>query len=589
MENQEANIEQNYIKGEMIYTIFSNEAEHFSIAKIKILETNITFNDDEIVVKGYFRKLDPGETYEFYGDFVEHKKFGKQFQVTNYQRFRPKTKDGIIAYLSSDLFVGIGKKTASNIVEHLGESAIEKILADKNTLKEIPRLNKDKAKKLYNALMENQGFEHIVLELSRFGFGLKMTQKIYQVYKDETLNKLVENPYEFVFDIDGFGFLRADTLAKQNGLPMDHPSRIQAACIYTLQNSIQDGHVYLPVKQLLIKMDELLLGEFNGINFDKMVEELDKLNTEKRIILLSKKAYLPTLYYSEAGVCSHVKRLYEKKTEAKTDEASLLKIVGEIEEAESLSYSKDQFDAIKQALESKIMILTGGPGTGKTTVIKGILKAYAKINNLSLDSDDYDKRTDFPFVLTAPTGRASKRMTESTGIQGQTIHRLLGWDGHESFEKDENSPLNGKLLVIDEFSMVDIWLAYQLFRAIPDEMQVLIVGDEDQLPSVGPGQVLADLMASDIIDYVQLTEVYRQKEGSKIIQLAHQIKQKTIVENDLDKAKDFNFIECNEMQVVSTIKQIVKKAVDKGVDIHHFQILAPMYRSSAGIHLLNQE
>src|SRR5699024_9015669 len=194
-------------------------------------------------------------------------------------------------------------------------------------------------------------------------------------------------------------------------------------------------------------------------------------------------------------------------------------------EEETLSYGKEQYEAIKQALQEKVMILTGGPGTGKTTVIKGILRAFSTLHELSLDSADYKSRSEFPFILTAPTGRAAKRMSESTGIQAMTIHRLLGWDGQDGFEKDDQNPLSGKLIVVDEFSMVDIFLANQLFKAIPTDMHVLLVGDEDQLPSVGPGQVLADLLASKQIKSVKLEEVYRQKEGSKIIELAHQIKQ----------------------------------------------------------------
>ncbi|GAE94115.1 RecD-like DNA helicase YrrC [Gracilibacillus boraciitolerans JCM 21714] len=271
-------------------------------------------------------------------------------------------------------------------------------------------------------------------------------------------------------------------------------------------------------------------------------------------------------------------------------DAELLKIVGAVEEEEALSYGKEQYDAIETALSEKIFILTGGPGTGKTTVIKGIINAYAEIHDHSLDKDDYKDDEDYPFVLTAPTGRAAKRMKESTGIDSVTIHRLLGWDGHETFDKDEDNPLKGKILVIDEFSMVDIWLAYQLFRAIPNNMQVLIVGgDEDQLPSVGPGQVLADLLKSNVVQSIPLKEVYRQKEGSKIIQLAHEIKNNQVHADSLIKATDFNFFSCPDYQVVDIVKQVVKKAHEKGVDQRQIQVLAPMYRSKAGIHKLNEE
>lgn len=453
-------------------------------------------------------------------------------------------------------------------------------------MKGIP---KDKQEKIYQILQENQGFEHIVIQLSKYGFGLKMAQKMYAAFKDETLDTLQTNPYAFVFEVEGFGFLRADQMAREHDITSDHPTRLQAACIYLLQNSLQDGHVYLPLDHLLHEMDRLLDGEANNIDIDKMTKEIIELNKDKQIIVIEKKVYLPSLYYSETGFCTQIKRISEKKVERIFTDAELLKIVGAVEEEEALSYGKEQYDAIETALSEKIFILTGGPGTGKTTVIKGIINAYAEIHDHSLDKDDYKDDEDYPFVLTAPTGRAAKRMKESTGIDSVTIHRLLGWDGHETFDKDEDNPLKGKILVIDEFSMVDIWLAYQLFRAIPNNMQVLIVGDEDQLPSVGPGQVLADLLKSNVVQSIPLKEVYRQKEGSKIIQLAHEIKNNQVHADSLIKATDFNFFSCPDYQVVDIVKQVVKKAHEKGVDQRQIQVLAPMYRSKAGIHKLNEE
>ncbi|MDC3415619.1 ATP-dependent RecD-like DNA helicase [Aquibacillus salsiterrae] len=590
MENNELNEATGFIKGELLHTIFVNEAEHFSIAKIKITETNEPLDEKEIVIKGYFSILSQGEVYTFYGTFEEHKRFGRQYHVDHYQRFVPTTKEGIVAYLSSELFFGIGKKTAEKIVSHLGETAISTIIKDKQALNVVPGIPKEKKDQLYKQLKENQGFEHVVVNLASYGIGLKLAQKIYAKYKEEAVDLLKENPYQYVFDIDGFGFQRADEVAKQQNFPMNHPSRIQAACIYTLQQSITDGHVYLPIKEHIVRTDHLLLGQALGLSFEDISREILELNKQKQIIVHESNVYLPTLYYAESGLATQISRIISQSLEESVNDAELMKIVGEIEEQESLSYGKEQFKAIKQALSSKVMILTGGPGTGKTTVIKGIIKAYAKIHGLSLDPRDYkDNKDNYPFVLTAPTGRAAKRMKESTGLPAMTIHRLLGWNGTESFEKDQDNQLSGKLLVIDEFSMVDIWLANQLFKAVPNEMQVLIVGDEDQLPSVGPGQVLADLLASHLLPFVKLNEVYRQKEGSKIIQLAHEIKNNECSAHSLRKENDFNFIECREDQVIHVIMQIVKRAIDKGVDLHDLQIIAPMYRSLAGIHRINEE
>src|SRR5699024_2152311 len=362
--------------------------------------------------------------------------------------------------------------------------------------------------------------------------------------------------------------------------------RLRASCIYALQMSVLDVHVYLPIDECLRRMQQILL--LNTVSNDELLEHIAYLEKEKHIIRQDDFLYLNSLYYAEDHFSGHVERILAKKIETETTDAELMKWIGEIEEEEILSYGVEQFHAIKQAIHSKLMLLTGGPGTVKTTVIKGILKVYAKMHYVSLNRHDYQKGSDFPFILTAPTGRAAKRLQESTGLKAMTIHRLLGWDGHKHFEKNEHDQLSGSFLIIDEFSMVDIWLANQLFKAVPNHMQILMVGDEDQLPSVGPGQVLADLFSSNLIPNVTLNEVYRQKEGSKIIQLAHLIKQDQLHRNDLEKNKDFSFIPCETHQVVDVVSTIVQKALAKGIDMNDVQILAPMYRTEAGIHAINQ-
>lgn len=576
---------QRYIRGELLHTIFHNELEHFSIAKIKVIETNEAFEDKTTVIKGYFSNLQPETSYYFYGMFERHPRFGMQYKVVSYKTFVPTTKDGLIAYLSSDLFYGVGKKTAQRIIDTLGDNAISKILDDPEALSAVSGIKKETAKSLRETLLENQGFERVAVYLANYNIGLKMAQKIYEHYKDEAVDLIEADPYQFVFDIEGFGFRTADEIARQMGLPASHPNRIGAGCIYVLQRSVLDGHVYLPMDVCLASVFDLLAP--GKISEAIITEQLIALNKDKKVIIQDGNVYLPVLYYAEDGFSSHLQRVLKKKVEHHTPLAELMKIIGAIEEEEILSYGKEQFAAINQAIHSKVMILTGGPGTGKTTVIKGILKAYAAIHELSLDKQDYKNNDDFPFVLTAPTGRAAKRLNESTGLPAMTAHRLLGWDGNHNFEKNESNPLSGRFLIIDEFSMVDIWLANQLFKAIPDDMQVLIVGDEDQLPSVGPGQVLSDLLRTGRIPYVRLTEVYRQQEGSKIIQLAHEIKNDQVI--NLEKDKDFNFIPCNETQMVNVITTIFTKALEKGFDTKDIQVLAPMYRSEAGITKLNQE
>ncbi|MYL33368.1 ATP-dependent RecD-like DNA helicase [Pontibacillus yanchengensis] len=581
--------EKGFIKGELIRMIYHNEDEHFSIALIHIVETNESIEESEIVVKGHFTRLDEKEHYIFYGDLIHHPKFGEQYNVEHYQKEIPTSKEGVVLYLSSDLFYGIGKRTAERIVGVLGEQAIPKILQDPSVLQDVPYMKQEKADQLVADLKEHQGFEHIVISLSEYGFGLQMAQKIYETYQDRALEILQENPYQFVFDINGFGFKRADEVAAKHNIAFDHPTRIQAACLYTLNEWSQQGNVFAPYDVLVEEVQNVLNNDSSSVTSDVISREINQLAEEEKLIQEEGNIYLPSLYYAESGFAEQLHRLLMGEVEEEYSQAELMKVVGEIEDEEEISYGKEQFDAIEKALHSNLMILTGGPGTGKTTVIKGIVTAYAKLNRKSLKPADYDAEESFPFLLTAPTGRAAKRMNESTGIPAVTIHRLLGWNGGETFERDQDHQLDGKILIIDEFSMVDIWLANQLFRAIPSDMQVLLVGDEDQLPSVGPGQVLSDLLTTNLIPATQLQEVYRQKEGSKIIQLAHDMKQGRCNAQSLAKAKDFNFISCVEHQVLHVIQTVYEKAMEKGHRLKDIQILAPMYRSKIGIHRLNQE
>lgn len=579
-------LEERFIRGEIIFTIYENSVDQFSIAKIKIHETNEQYEEKEIVGKGNFVNLQKGVVYEFHGRLITHAKYGIQYDIHAYQTFVPETTDAVIAYLSSDLFPGVGKKTAGRIVKTLGEQAIQKILNDPQALKDISGISQKVKQSLYERLEENQGFERVAVAVTKYGIGLKMAQTLYRLYRDETLTIVETNPYRFIFEVDNFGFVTADKIAQMNQIEKDADYRIQASCYYALQLSANEGHVYLPREKCIAEMRTIL--QYPTITEEKIQEQIDSLIAEKKIFELKDNLYEPSLYHAESRFSERITEMLTYEQNETVTDAHLMDIVGEIEEEQSLSYGTEQFSAIKKALQSPLMILTGGPGTGKTTVVKGIVKTYAKVNDLSVHRHDYDSADDYPFILTAPTGRAAKRLEESTGIRAMTIHRLLGWDGHMLFEKNEHEQLQGKLLVIDEFSMVDTWLAHHLFKAIPEDMQVLIVGDEDQLPSVGPGQVLADLLSSGLIPTVQLSEVYRQKEGSKIIDLAHDIKNDRLEKEQIKKERDFSFIPCGAHQVIEAISTIFERAQARGLDLDHFQVLAPMYRTVAGIDNINK-
>lgn len=574
-----------YIEGELLHMIFLNEQEHFAIAKIEITDLTEQYDDDEIVIKGHFPQLQDGATYRFYGTFEEHASYGTQYAITSFETVLPDTEEGVIAYLSSDLFYGIGQKTASRIIDHLGMHAISRILNDPKIVHTIPKISQQVAETLVKTLQENQGFEHVVVFLSKYQIGLKLARKMYELYKDETIEKLMSDPYQFVYEVEMFGFQTADRIARQNGLEEDHPNRIGAACLYIQQQHIQNGHVYTP-REVLIRDVHQLLG-FHRIGVETIEDGLQQLHHDERIIIEADRIYSRSLFYAEHGFVTQIERIQESEVVLETPLADMLQIIGEIEEDEVISYGKEQFDAINQALHHKITVLTGGPGTGKTTVIKGILHAYAAIHDIPYEIEAYETKSDYPFVLAAPTGRAAKRLQESTNIPAVTIHRLLGWDGNDQFEKNQFNPLAGKFIIVDEFSMVDMWLAHHLFKAIPDDMQIVLVGDEDQLPSVGPGQVLADLLASKSVPFITLEEVYRQKEGSKIIELAHHIKNDTCTLNELQNASDFSFIACKIHQVFEVVTKVYESAMKKGIDVRDIQVLAPMYRSAAGINALN--
>ncbi|ALC89838.1 hypothetical protein AM500_08680 [Bacillus sp. FJAT-18017] len=579
-----------YLKGRPFVTIFHNEANMYTVAKIRVDDTNDTYEDREAVVTGYFPKLHDQESYLFYGEFKEHPKFGLQFHVTHFRKDIPQSKQGVIAYLSSEIFKGIGKKTAETIVEVLGEKAISRILNQPSLLDTIPKLPPDKAKMLYDTLMEHQGLEQVMVALNQYGFGPQLSMKIYQVYKETTIEVIQKNPYQLVEDIEGIGFTRADELGFQLGISGSHPHRIKAACLYTLETEcMQAGHVYLEARDVLLRVKALLEeNKRDVIEFKDITAELIKLEEEGKIAGENQRVYLPSLYFSEKGLVSSIKRILEQKEFGQFPESEFLLALGDLEERLGVEYAPSQKEAIQTAIQSPMMILTGGPGTGKTTVIKGIVELYAELHGCSLEPKDYLKKDEaFPILLAAPTGRAAKRLSESTGLPAVTIHRLLGYTGSETFNHDEEASLEGKLLIVDESSMVDIWLAHQLFKALPESIQVILVGDEDQLPSVGPGQVLKDLLRSERIPTVRLTDIYRQAEGSSIIMLAHEIKNGTVPADLSKQQADRSFIKCNGHQLAQVVEKVALNARNKGYHVRDIQVLAPMYKGPAGIDRLN--
>ncbi|HEX7063793.1 MAG TPA: ATP-dependent RecD-like DNA helicase [Bacillales bacterium] len=583
---------QKYIKGVPLRVFFHNKENYYTVVRIRVQETNEAIQEKEMTVKGYFPQIHLQEPYVFFGSLQEHPKYGLQYDVVQLRKDLPQTKQGMVQYLAGDLFEGIGKKTAQNVVDTLGEHAITKILEDPGVLEEVPKLSSEKADLLYNTLMEHQGLEQIMIGLSEYGFGPQLSMKIYQEYEQETLEVIRSNPYQLVHDIEGIGFRRADELGQALGLSGNHPERVRAGCLYWLnEKALGEGHVYMPAEELLNEVQTLLNDSEEEVEQDDIHRQLSEMDEEEKVIIEEERVYLPSLYYAEKGLVTQTERITgQSDFDPGFSEAEFLKALGELEERLGIQYAPSQKEAIQRALSSPYLLMTGGPGTGKTTVIRGIVELYAELHGLSLDPADYGEDEPFPVVLIAPTGRAAKRMNESTGVPAVTIHRLLGWKGgHSGYEHDEDNPVEGRLIIVDEVSMVDIWLANQLFKSLPDDVQVVVVGDEDQLPSVGPGQVLKDLLASETIPTVQLVDIYRQAEGSSIVQFAHHIKDGKIPE-DLHLAKtDRRFFDCMQPQVIEVVKQVCENALQKGYTTKDIQVLAPIYRGSAGVERLNTE
>lgn len=582
-----------YIKGKLRYEIFHNPDNFYTVSRVKIVETTEELTDEEITVVGYYPPLLEGDTYLFWGELKIHPRYGKQYELKHIQKEQPQGREGLIQYLSSDLFPGIGPKTAALIVQELGDEAVRLILEDPQVLDRIPRLNEAQRKILYEGLLEYQGLERVMATLGRFGIGLSLAVQIYRAYGPQALEILRENPYRLMTDIEGIGFKRADQIAKAMGISPRDPARIRACCLYSVLRAAENfGHVYYPL-DLAIKasLEELNkeLDEGEPLDEQEVAEHFMELAREEELILEEDRLYLPSLYFAEKGFAKKVRNLLGQRISSPLSPGEWPKILEELEKELGVRYAPSQRLAIEEALRSPLLIITGGPGTGKTTVIKAIVHSFARLNHLALDPAHYvNKDEPYPFLLVAPTGRAAKRLGESTGLPSFTIHRLLGWRGGDVFEFDDEHPLAGRLLIVDEATMMDQWLANQLFRALPDDIQVVLVGDEDQLPSVGPGQVLTDLLRCSSIPVVHLQEIHRQAGHSTIIKLAHQIKEGHLELDLYRPRKDFRFFPCTSEQVVETVGQICRWALEQGYETREIQVLAPMYKGKAGIHALNK-
>lgn len=572
-----------YFSGTIERIIFENPSSFFRILLLDIDDTDADFDDFEIIVTGTMADIMDGEDYTFWGNLVQHPKYGEQLKITRYERAKPTSK-GLVKYFSSDHFKGIGVKTAQKIVDLYGDNTIDKVLAEPEKLKDIAGLSAKNREAFLTKLRQNYGTERILAKLSEYGIPNKLAFQVQDFYKEETLEIVEHYPYQLVEDIQGIGFKIADQLAQSLGIEGTAPERFRAGLLHTLlTQSMEKGDTYLEAKELLEHTIELLESS-RQIELDpsSVADELAHLIEEDKVQNIDTKIFENSLFFAEEGIRSNLLRILEKGKQNKFEPKKIEAAITQIENEFAISYDVTQKQAICDAINHKIFILTGGPGTGKTTVINGIIAVYALLHGL-----DLRKSQDLPILLAAPTGRAARRMNELTGLPSATIHRHLGMTGDDDTSHLDDY-LDADFIIVDEFSMVDTWLANQLLSNISSNTKLLIVGDADQLPSVSPGQVLADLLKIPLLPQTKLEKIYRQSKDSTIVTLASQI-QKGILPTDFtEKKADRSYFEARNEHIPQMIERIVEAALRSGIPAQDVQVLAPMYRGQAGIDHTNQ-
>ncbi|HFI0747296.1 TPA: ATP-dependent RecD-like DNA helicase [Streptococcus suis] len=563
--------------------IFENPSNFYKILLLEIEETNADYDDYEIIVTGTIADVIEGEDYRFYGNLVTHPKYGQQLQISRYERSKP-TASGLVKYFSSDHFKGIGRKTAEKIVQLYGEDTIDKILAEPEKLTQITGLSSKNRQAFVEKLRLNYGTEMILSKLAEYGIPNKLAFQIQDQYKEKTLQIIEENPYQLVEDVQGMGFTIADKIAENLGIESDSPQRFRAGMLYCLlQRSMETGDTYVEARDLLeASIDVLEKSRHVELDPAAVAQELTGLINDGKVQQAGTKIFDNSLYFAEEGIHKNLSRLMGKNGFKPFPRKDVETAIAELESMSSLIYDAIQKEAIVRAITNPLFILTGGPGTGKTTVINGIIAVYAILHKINLTKS----RDECPVLLAAPTGRAARRMNELTGLPAATIHRHLGLvEGQEESYRDDY--LDAEFIIVDEFSMVDTWLANQLFQNISSQTQVLIVGDAEQLPSVSPGQVLADLLKIKKLPSLTLEKIYRQSDDSTIVTLASQIRQGSLPADFREKKADRSYFEAQNEQIPSLIERIVGAAIKSGIPSQEVQILAPMYRGAAGIDQLN--
>lgn len=572
----------NEFTGKVNGIVFENSKDLYKILDVEIIGTLSDYSRPDIKVTGNFGDIQINSSYRFEGKLVMHEKFGLQFRANNYKQVLPHEEGSLTKYLSSNKFPGIGKKAATTIIDELGLNALDVLKESPAKIDKLSLTRKQKDS-LLAGLNAMDSYSEVILKLAKYGINKRIAGRAYQLYHGEALAKLEKDPYAAVNDISGFAFKTADMMGSQLDIASDDPRRIKGAVYQVLLDALNgEGDTYVGLAELLTEASKLL--QIN--QFDPIASCINSLQEAGKVIVDGENAALQNIYQTEVDIARLMKNLVEKKEDKKREQYDDKKVEQAIKDAEKelkIHYDDTQKLAIKNAVNQPISILTGGPGTGKTTIINGILlvlRKLAEIPSSALYSEDP------PFLLAAPTGRAAKRMGEITGISAKTIHRMLGLGIGDTNTQDLNE-LNGEILIVDEMSMVDMFLFKQLLASIHDTRHIVFVGDKDQLPSVGAGNVFSDLIKSQAFPTTILKQIHRQGDDSTIITLAHDVNEGKDQQALFKKTKNYSFISCRPELVGDAVGQIVKLALKRGFAKDDIQVLSAMYLGNGGVTNLN--
>lgn len=536
---------------------------------------NLVSGEDEITCVGIFSAIAEGENIEAQGEYTEHPTYGQQFKVTSFEEKAPEDEEAIERYLGSGAIKGIGLAMAARIVRHFKEDTFRIIEEEPERLAEIKGISNRKAMEIASQVNEKRDLRQAMIFLQQYGITMNLAVKVYQAYGQDVYGIIRENPYRLADDIGGVGFRTADEIAARVGIRMDSDFRVRSGILYTLLQASGEGHTYLPETELTPRASKLL-----NVTAEQVEKQYMDLAIERKIILKQMEdqtqIYAASFYYMEANTATMLKRL---NVSYDVSDAEIEQRIRGIEKKSGMTLDEHQVTAVKEAVRNGLLVITGGPGTGKTTTINTIIR-YFELEGLEI-------------FLAAPTGRAAKRMSETTGFEARTVHRMLelngGAEGSGGFERDESNPLEADVIIVDEMSMVDISLMYSLLKAISVGTRLILVGDVNQLPSVGPGSVLRDIIQSHACNVVMLTKIFRQASTSDIIVNAHKINhgEEVILDN---KSMDFFFLKRYDADVIiNVVLQLIKQKLPKFVDAtpYDIQVLTPMRKGLLGVERLN--